>query len=114
MTFVAENGPRCVGELLRVGGPVRVLEVLFHYSRSQILEHKSLVYAALLLLNRDATVTICHSKTKNLAEFTRQALHGAWQGFDPGKTATHTARARRSAGVMVAGAGPSTFHGSPA
>lgn len=28
---------------------------------------------ALLLLNRDATVTICHSKTKNLADITRQA-----------------------------------------
>jgi methylenetetrahydrofolate dehydrogenase (NADP+) / methenyltetrahydrofolate cyclohydrolase len=29
--------------------------------------------AALLLLNNNATVTICHSKTKNLAEITRQA-----------------------------------------
>ncbi|MFH1200213.1 MAG: bifunctional methylenetetrahydrofolate dehydrogenase/methenyltetrahydrofolate cyclohydrolase FolD [Candidatus Micrarchaeota archaeon] len=28
---------------------------------------------ALMLLNRDATVTICHSHTKNLAEITRQA-----------------------------------------
>ena len=28
---------------------------------------------ALLLLQKDATVTICHSKTKNLAEITRQA-----------------------------------------
>jgi methylenetetrahydrofolate dehydrogenase (NADP+)/methenyltetrahydrofolate cyclohydrolase len=28
---------------------------------------------ALLLLNRNATVTICHSKTQNLAEITRQA-----------------------------------------
>jgi methylenetetrahydrofolate dehydrogenase (NADP+) / methenyltetrahydrofolate cyclohydrolase len=28
---------------------------------------------ALLLLNRNATVTICHSKTENLAEITRQA-----------------------------------------
>ena len=28
---------------------------------------------AMLLLARNATVTICHSKTKNLAEFTRQA-----------------------------------------
>ena len=28
---------------------------------------------ALLALNNDATVTICHSKTKNLAEMTRQA-----------------------------------------
>jgi methylenetetrahydrofolate dehydrogenase (NADP+) / methenyltetrahydrofolate cyclohydrolase len=28
---------------------------------------------ALMLLNRDATVTICHSKTTNLAEQTRQA-----------------------------------------
>ena len=29
--------------------------------------------AALLALNNDATVTICHSRTKNLAEMTRQA-----------------------------------------
>ncbi len=29
--------------------------------------------AALLLLNNNATVTICHSKTKNLGEITRQA-----------------------------------------
>ena len=28
---------------------------------------------ALLLLNRNATVTVCHSKTQNLAEITRQA-----------------------------------------
>ena len=28
---------------------------------------------ALLLLHANATVTICHSKTKNLAEITRQA-----------------------------------------
>lgn len=28
---------------------------------------------ALMLLNRDATVTICHSKTKNISEITRQA-----------------------------------------
>jgi methylenetetrahydrofolate dehydrogenase (NADP+)/methenyltetrahydrofolate cyclohydrolase len=29
--------------------------------------------AAMLLLNQNATVTICHSKTRNLAEITRQA-----------------------------------------
>ncbi len=29
--------------------------------------------AALMLLNRNATVTICHSKTKNLAQHTKQA-----------------------------------------
>lgn len=28
---------------------------------------------AIMLLNRDATVTVCHSKTKNLAELTKQA-----------------------------------------
>lgn len=28
---------------------------------------------SLCLLNKDATVTICHSKTKNLSEITRQA-----------------------------------------
>jgi len=29
--------------------------------------------AAMMLLNASATVTVCHSKTKNLAEFTREA-----------------------------------------
>lgn len=29
--------------------------------------------AAIMLLNASATVTVCHSKTKNLAEFTREA-----------------------------------------
>jgi len=52
MTFIAENGPKCLGEFLRVGGPVRVLDVLFRYSRSPVPEHKSLVYHSLLLLNR--------------------------------------------------------------
>lgn len=28
---------------------------------------------AVMLINRDATVTVCHSKTKNLADFTRKA-----------------------------------------
>ena len=30
---------------------------------------------ALLLLHRDATVTICHSRTPNLADVCRQARH---------------------------------------
>ncbi len=44
-------------------------------SRAVVLGRSNIVGmpAALLLLGRDATVTICHSKTKNIAEVTRQA-----------------------------------------
>jgi methylenetetrahydrofolate dehydrogenase (NADP+)/methenyltetrahydrofolate cyclohydrolase len=40
-----------------------------------IINHSKLVGKplALLMLNRDATVTICHAKTKNLIQHTRQA-----------------------------------------
>ncbi len=44
-------------------------------SRAVVLGRSNIVGmpAALLLLGRDATVTICHSRTKNIAEVTRQA-----------------------------------------
>ena len=44
-------------------------------SRAVVLGRSNIVGmpAALLLLGRDATVTICHSRTQNLAEVTRQA-----------------------------------------
>jgi 5,10-methylene-tetrahydrofolate dehydrogenase/methenyl tetrahydrofolate cyclohydrolase len=44
-------------------------------SRAVVLGRSNIVGmpAALLLLGRDATVTICHSKTQNLAEVCRQA-----------------------------------------
>jgi 5,10-methylene-tetrahydrofolate dehydrogenase/methenyl tetrahydrofolate cyclohydrolase len=44
-------------------------------SRAVVLGRSNIVGmpAALLLLGRDATVTICHSKTQNIAEVTRQA-----------------------------------------
>ena len=44
-------------------------------SRAVVLGRSNIVGlpVALLLLGRDATVTICHSKTKNIAEVTRQA-----------------------------------------
>jgi 5,10-methylene-tetrahydrofolate dehydrogenase/methenyl tetrahydrofolate cyclohydrolase len=43
-------------------------------SRAVVLGRSNIVGmpAALLLLGRDATVTICHSKTQNIAEVTRQ------------------------------------------
>jgi len=65
MTFMAENAPKCLGEFLRVGGPVRCLDVLFRYSRSSVPEHKSLVYSALLLLNR---CLMCSEVVKRLME----------------------------------------------
>jgi len=44
-------------------------------SRAVVLGRSNIVGlpVSLLLLGRDATVTICHSKTQNLAEITRQA-----------------------------------------
>lgn len=44
-------------------------------SRAVVLGRSNIVGmpAALLLLGRDATVTICHSRTQNIAEVTRQA-----------------------------------------
>ena len=44
-------------------------------SRAVVLGRSNIVGlpVALLLLGRDATVTICHSRTKNIAEVTRQA-----------------------------------------
>lgn len=61
--------------------PKGVIKLLNHYnvpvagSRAVIINRSSLVGRPLanLLLNRDATVTICHSKTPNLSEITRTA-----------------------------------------
>ena len=61
--------------------PRSCMAILEHYGVE--LEGKSVVVigrsnvvgkpVAVLLLNKNATVTLCHSKTKNLAELTRQA-----------------------------------------
>lgn len=61
--------------------PKGVVRLLQHYkvmisgSKAAIVNRSNLVGRplAMLLLNRDATVTICHSKTKNLANVTREA-----------------------------------------
>ncbi len=61
--------------------PKGVVRLLQHYkvgisgSRVAIVNRSNLVGRplAMLLLNRDATVTICHSKTKDLAKITRDA-----------------------------------------
>jgi len=65
MSFLAENGPKMVGELLRVNGPVRILDVTYKYCRSSISEHKQLVYASLLFLNR---CMLCSDYVKKLME----------------------------------------------
>jgi methylenetetrahydrofolate dehydrogenase (NADP+)/methenyltetrahydrofolate cyclohydrolase len=61
--------------------PAGVIEILKR-SNIPIAGHHAVVVgrsdivgkpAAMLLLNNNATVTICHSKTRNLAEITRQA-----------------------------------------
>ena len=61
--------------------PKGVVRLLQHYkvqiagSKAVIVNRSNLVGRpiAMLLLNRDATVTICHSKTKDLANITREA-----------------------------------------
>ena len=61
--------------------PKGVVRLLQHYkvqiagSKATIVNRSNLVGRplAMLLLNRDATVTICHSKTKDLANVTREA-----------------------------------------
>ena len=61
--------------------PKGVVRLLEHYkvqiagSKAVIVNRSNLVGRpiAMLLLNRDATVTICHSKTKDLANITREA-----------------------------------------
>ena len=61
--------PSGVVELLdRVGAPIAG-------SRAVVLGRSNIVGlpVALLLLGRDATVTLCHSKTRNLADVCRQA-----------------------------------------
>lgn len=50
--FLAEVAPKMLGEFLRVQGPVRFLDIAHKYSKSQVPEHKALVYQCLLLLNR--------------------------------------------------------------
>jgi methylenetetrahydrofolate dehydrogenase (NADP+)/methenyltetrahydrofolate cyclohydrolase len=61
--------------------PVAVLEILKKYSievsgKNIVVVGRSYLVGqplAIMLLNRNATVTICHSKTKNLAEHTKKA-----------------------------------------
>src|SRR6185312_10457270 len=61
--------------------PAGIMEILLRShipiaSRRAVVVGRSLVVGkpmALLLLNHDATVTICHSKTRDLAEICRQA-----------------------------------------
>lgn len=65
MSFLAEVSPRIIGEFLRISGPVRVLDVLFRYSRSTAVEHKRLVYTSVLALNR---CLMCSDVVKRLME----------------------------------------------
>jgi methylenetetrahydrofolate dehydrogenase (NADP+) / methenyltetrahydrofolate cyclohydrolase len=61
--------------------PAGIIEMLDHYripiegSRAVVVGRSEIVGKpmAMLLLNRNATVTICHSRTRNLPEVTRQA-----------------------------------------
>ena len=51
-TFLASMAPKVLGEFLRIEGPVRILDITYKYSRSDVPEHKALVYQCLLFLNR--------------------------------------------------------------
>lgn len=61
--------------------PAGIIALLEHYKIDVAGKHAVIVGrsnivgkpVAIMLLNRDATVTICHSKTKNLTLFTKQA-----------------------------------------
>jgi methylenetetrahydrofolate dehydrogenase (NADP+) / methenyltetrahydrofolate cyclohydrolase len=61
--------------------PAGVIEILRHYKiemsgkRAVVVGRSNIVGKplAMLLLQNDATVTICHSRTKNLSEITKQA-----------------------------------------
>src|SRR5207245_4923316 len=61
--------------------PKGIIKLLSHYKvpiagqRAVIINRTTLVGRPLanLFLNRDATITICHSKTPNLAQITRTA-----------------------------------------
>jgi len=61
--------------------PAGIVELLDRYNieiegKNCVIVGKSDIVgkpAAILLLNRNATITVCHSKTKHLPEFTRQA-----------------------------------------
>ena len=91
MTFLAENAPKMIGEYLRVGGPVRILDVLFRYSRSNVPEHKALVYASLLLLNR---CLMCSDVVKRLMELENgaQTFMYIFQHTDEDKSKALSAR----------------------
>lgn len=61
--------------------PRGIIQILEYYKISPVGKHAVIVGRsnivgkplAVMLINRDATVTVCNSKTKNLADFTRQA-----------------------------------------
>ena len=61
--------------------PAGIIELLDRYNipiegKHAVVVGRSIILGkpvALMLLNRNATVTICHSRTPNLAEYTRQA-----------------------------------------
>jgi len=52
MMVLAANAPKVVGEFSRLNGPVKILDIIFHYARSSVAEHKEITYYAVILLNR--------------------------------------------------------------
>ena len=59
------------------------MELLHHYNINVSGKHAVVVGRSNIvgkpmiqcMLNKNATVTVCHSKTKNLLQITKQALH---------------------------------------
>jgi len=80
-------GRASLGDLVKGGAPfvactpAGMVELLDRYNlpiegKHAVVIGRSVILGkpmALLLLNRNATVTVCHSKTKDLAQYTRQA-----------------------------------------
>jgi len=80
-------GRASLGDLVKGGAPfvactpAGMVELLDRYGlpiegKHAVVIGRSVILGkpmALLLLNRNATVTICHSRTQNLADYTRQA-----------------------------------------
>jgi hypothetical protein len=52
VVFLAEHGCRLIGEFLRIDGPVRILETIHIYWRSNLDRHRIILFHAMILLNK--------------------------------------------------------------
>ncbi len=52
VTFLVHNAPKVLGEFERLDGVVKIITLTLKYCRSDVPEHKSLIFNSLILLNR--------------------------------------------------------------